>query len=102
MDVRHRSGGIDNGPMTLEVYRMPNLDGTGPIGQGRTTGRGLGNCGKGNGLLAGGRGRGRCLTRIMAQSASVSKEERAKILNERLKELEAERKEIMEKLKNPE
>jgi len=78
---------------------MPNLDGTGPMGQGRMSGRGMGSCGQGKGMFAGGRGRGRCLTRIMVQSASLGKEERARILNERLKELEVERKEIEEKLK---
>jgi len=39
------------------------------------------------------------MARILVQSASLSKEERARILNERLKELEVERKVIEEKLK---
>ena len=36
---------------------MPNLDGTGPRGQGPGTGRGLGPCGQGSGFRRGG-GRG--------------------------------------------
>lgn len=36
---------------------MPNFNGTGPMGQGSMTGRGLGNCGTGRGQ--GGQGRGR-------------------------------------------
>lgn len=84
---------------------MPNLNGTGPLGQGKMSGRGLGPCcgeaGAGTRRDFGGgrgRGRGRCMARAIAQTASLSSEEQAKILNERLKEIEEEKKSIESKL----
>ncbi|PIU62721.1 hypothetical protein COX58_00230 [archaeon CG_4_10_14_0_2_um_filter_Archaea_38_6] len=62
---------------------MPNKDGTGPLGMGRVTGRGLGPCGRGMK-----RGFGRCL------AGTLTKDEEKKILenekeeiNKRLEEL---------------
>lgn len=42
---------------------MPGFDGTGPLGQGSATGRGLGVCGYGRGVRGFGRGFGRGLGR---------------------------------------
>jgi hypothetical protein len=39
---------------------MPNKDGTGPNGEGPRTGRGLGNCPKGQNENQRGKGRGPC------------------------------------------
>jgi hypothetical protein len=50
---------------------MPNKDKTGPLGQGPTTGRGFGPCGKGKGRGFGfglGRGFGRGLCRFQSLS----------------------------------
>jgi hypothetical protein len=69
---------------------MPGQDGTGPLGQGNLTGRGLGPCGRG---LARGRRFGRCFA--LNEPIELSKEEQKKTLEEekatidkRLKELE--------------
>jgi len=69
---------------------MPRLDGTGPQGQGPRTGRGLGNCqGTGQGMEKGlgqGQGRGRAVD-------TLSKEEQKAVL-------EAEKKDIEQKIAN--
>lgn len=57
---------------------MPRLDGTGPMGQGPRTGRGLGNCqGTGCGL---GRGLGRGRGRFSFANKTLTKEEQKKLL----------------------
>lgn len=82
---------------------MPGLDGTGPMGAGPLTGRGLGPCGFG--MRRGfGRGYGRrawlgCgFGPGYARQLVLTKEEQKKILEAELKELEAEKKAILEEL----
>ncbi|MBN2052796.1 DUF5320 domain-containing protein [Candidatus Woesearchaeota archaeon] len=83
---------------------MPGGDGTGPLGQGPATGRGLGPCGRGLARGRGfGRGQGRGFGRGFGfardfglnEPVELSKEEQKKILeaekaaiDKRLKELE--------------
>ncbi len=77
---------------------MPNLDGTGPQGQGAGTGRGLGNCGFGPGVRRGfgrgmgmaRRGFGRCLGWFWPQN----KEEQKQALTDYRKSLEEELAEV--------
>ena len=79
---------------------MPNRDGTGPLGQGPMTGRGLGNCGKGLGFRRGlgrGLGRGRFTS---GSEISLTKDQEKKILESEIKELEAEKIELEKQLKN--
>jgi len=80
---------------------MPGLDGTGPAGQGPMTGRGLGPCGCGmrRGFGRGfGRGLGlRCWR--YAVPLSLTKEEQKKILEAELKEIDLEKQEIEQTLK---
>jgi len=94
---------------------MPGMDGTGPLGLGPMTGRGLGPCGRGLGWRRGlgrglGFGRGLGLGRGFAWRAryawdypyepvSLSKEEQKRILEADLKDLEAEKQAIEKKLK---
>ena len=84
---------------------MPGMDGTGPLGQGPLTGRGLGPCGAGfrRGFGRGmGRGLGRGFRRfaLAGQPQVVLTEgDEKKILEEELKELELDRKEIEKRLK---
>ncbi|MBW2991270.1 DUF5320 domain-containing protein [Candidatus Woesearchaeota archaeon] len=70
---------------------MPGRDGSGPQGEGPSSGRGLGPCGRG---LARRRGFGRGLGRGfgLRESVELSKEEQKKIL-------EAEKQEIEKRLK---
>lgn len=79
---------------------MPNRDGTGPLGQGPLTGRGLGPCGRGlrRGFGRGfGRGLGwRCWGTF---PVTLSKEDEKKILEAELEEIEAEKQEIEKRLK---
>jgi hypothetical protein len=86
---------------------MPAKDGTGPLGQGPLTGRGLGPCGAGlrqgfgRGLGRGiGRGRGLALgcCPVVNQVALTSEEEK-KILEAELKELDSDKAEIQKRLK---
>jgi len=70
---------------------MPGLDKTGPRGLGARTGRGLGPCGCGKA-----RGFGR---RCIGAPLNLSKEEEKKILEENLKDLEAEKEAIKNRLK---
>ena len=69
---------------------MPYQDGTGPLGLGRLTGRGLGPCG---------RGFRRGFGRRFREPINLSKEEEKKILEAELNEIELEKKEIEKKLK---
>jgi len=82
---------------------MPNNDGTGPLGQGPMTGRGLGPCGGGmrRGFGRGfGRGMGwRCWGYPYAVPVTLTKTEEKKILEAELKEIEAEKAEIEKRLK---
>jgi hypothetical protein len=57
---------------------MPNMDGTGPMGKGPMTGRGMGNCRQYPSRKGGGRWQ------------SLSKEERLKLLSEDKKIIEKE------------
>ena len=75
---------------------MPAQDGTGPLGQGPLTGRGMGPCGRGfgRGFRRGfGRGFGR------NQPLSLTKDQERKILEAELAEIEAEKAEIEKQLK---
>ncbi len=77
---------------------MPGQDGTGPIGNGPLTGRGLGPCGCG--MRRGfGRGFGRGFYWRYAEPAALTKEEQKKILEAELKEIEAEKQGIEKRLK---
>lgn len=86
---------------------MPRGDGTGPMGQGPMTGRGLGYCAgyPSPGFMQPGFGRGRGFRRrfyrypIPVEPIRLTKQEQRKILEEEKKELELELKSIQEKLK---
>jgi len=81
---------------------MPGFDGTGPEGQGTMTGRGLGPCSYGmqRGFRRGmGRGFGRSRGFRYRKQIPFTKEEEKKILETDLKELEAEKEAIQERLK---
>jgi hypothetical protein len=69
---------------------MPTRDGTGPLGCGPLTGRGMGPCGYG---LRRGFGRFR-----YNKSLTLSAEEEKKILEAELREIEAEKEEIQNTL----
>ena len=78
---------------------MPGQDKTGPLGQGPLTGRGLGPCGNGLGMRRGfGRsfGRARCPPKF---AVGFSKEDEKKILEAELKEIETEKQEIVNRIK---
>jgi len=77
---------------------MPNRDGTGPLGQGPLTGRGLGQCCP---RRVSGRGRGRDFGRGFGftQPIELTKKEQKEILMAELKDLEAEKKQIEKTLK---
>lgn len=77
---------------------MPSFDGTGPLGQGPLTGRGLGPCGCG--MRRGfGRGFGRVLGLRYAKPVALTEAEEKKILEAELKEIEAEKQAIEKRLK---
>jgi len=84
---------------------MPGQDGTGPLGQGPLTGRGLGPCGRGLGFRRGfGRGAGRGLGfRARAfgfrEVPVITEAEEKQELEAELKEIEAEKLEIQKRLK---
>ncbi|MBU5689764.1 MAG: DUF5320 domain-containing protein [Candidatus Aenigmatarchaeota archaeon] len=59
---------------------MPGRDGTGPLGQGPLTGRGLGRCRKHRDI------------------ANISREEQRKILQSQLEQLEREKENIIRKI----
>jgi len=76
---------------------MPGQDGTGPLGQGAMTGRGLGPCGGGMRRGFGrGFGRARCPARF---AVGFTKEEEKKILESELKEIDLEKQDIEKRLK---
>ena len=62
---------------------MPRMDGTGPYGRGQMTGRGYGPC----------------CGRALYPRRYLSKDEEKEILKESLKDVEAEKKDIEERLK---
>ena len=77
---------------------MPGYDGTGPLGQGPMTGRGLGPCGRGLVFRRGfGRGYGRGFG--FRNQITLTKEEEKKILKAELEEMDLEKKEIEKRLK---
>ena len=80
----------------MEVNRMPRQDGTGPLGQGALTGRGLGPCGGGMR-----RGFGRSCGRGVGfrRSITLTKDEEKKILEAELKEVDLEKQETEKRLK---
>ncbi len=87
---------------------MPGMDGTGPLGQGPLTGRGLGPCGAGfrrgfgRGMGRGicrGFGRGFALAGQPVQQVAFSEADEKKILEQELKELDLDKKEIEKRLK---
>ena len=79
---------------------MPGQDKTGPLGRGSLTGRGLGLCG--NGLA---RGFGRRFSRgfgfgiPFVQQQVITEKEEKNLLQDELKEIEAEKAEIQKRLK---
>ncbi len=68
---------------------MPRQDGTGPLGKGPLTGKGLGPCGAGMRRGLGYR-----------RQVVLNKDEERKILEAELKEIKAEREEIEKRLKD--
>jgi len=75
---------------------MPGQDGTGPLGLGPLTGRGLGPCGCG--MRRGfGRGYGRGFG--FRRQVTLTKEEEKKILEAELKEIDLEKQEIEKRIK---
>ena len=79
---------------------MPKMDGTGPQGQGAMTGRGFGPCGSGffRGCCRGlGRGFGRGLG--CRRQVNLTKADEKKILEAELEEIETEKQEIEQRLK---
>lgn len=74
---------------------MPNLDGTGPNGQGSMTGRGLGPCGRG---LARGSGFGRGSGRRMGFNCPYAKPTKEELQAE-LDALEQEKAKLQKELK---
>lgn len=71
---------------------MPGQDGTGPIGQGAGTGRGLGPCGRGASY--------RCPRRFFFRApVSLTSDEQKKILEAELEEISLEKQEIEKRLK---
>ncbi len=77
---------------------MPNRDGTGPLGQGTFTGRGRGPCGAGlrNGFGSRSFERGFGMGRRNFGNVNLSNEEKKKMLEAELKEIERE-KEVIKK-----
>jgi hypothetical protein len=73
---------------------MPRFDGTGPLGQGAMTGRGLGPC---NGGFRRGCGRGNGFG--YRRQTVLTKDEEKKILEADLKEIDLEKQEIEKRLK---
>ena len=83
---------------------MPGQDGTGPLGQGPMTGRGLGRCGNGIQRRSGrgfGQGFGNGFGRGFGfrRQVSLTKDEEKKILESELKELDLDKQEIEKRLK---
>jgi len=81
---------------------MPNMNGTGPQGQGPMTGRGLGPCGGGMRRGCGrgfGRGFGRGRFALGTEQVTLTKDQEKKVLEAELVEIEAEKAEIQKRLK---
>lgn len=78
---------------------MPRRDGTGPMGQGPLTGRGLGPCARGSAF---GRGMGRGFGPRYAEPAALTKEEQKKVLEAELKQIDIEKQELEKRLKEME
>ena len=79
---------------------MPAQDGTGPLGQGAMTGRGLGPCGCGMRRSFGrGFGRGFGFRQRYAQPITLTETEEKNILEAELKEVNLEKQEIESRLK---
>jgi len=77
---------------------MPNMNGTGPQGQGAMTGRGLGLCG-GRIRRGCGRGFGRGRFAMGTEQVTLTKDQEKKVLESELVEIEAEKSEIQKRLK---
>lgn len=77
---------------------MPRLNGTGPLGQGPRTGRGMGRCGGGNSnrFFMGGRGCWR-MDSLYSRPTITAKEEK-EILSEEINILEKELKDMKTRL----
>ncbi|MEM3370933.1 MAG: DUF5320 domain-containing protein [Candidatus Woesearchaeota archaeon] len=78
---------------------MPGQDGTGPLGLGPLTGRGLGPCSYG---MRRGFSRGYRRGVGFRRQVTLTKEEEKKILEAELKEIDLEKQEIEKKLKEME
>ena len=82
---------------------MPTKDGTGPMGEGPLTGRGMGPCAKdamAKGFRRGfKRGPRRGLGWCCPEELTLTKDEQKKILQEEVKDLEEYKKQIEKKLK---
>lgn len=81
---------------------MPGQDGTGPLGQGPLTGRGLGPCGRGLAIrrdFGRGFGRGLGFRRGFGNIPVITEAEEKQELEAELKEIEAEKAEIEKRLK---
>jgi hypothetical protein len=81
----------------VQENKMPGQDRTGPMGQGRLTGRGLGPCGQG---VRQGFGRG-CgfRRRSFGQSQVVTEVQEKELLKQELELMESEKDEIEKRLK---
>lgn len=75
---------------------MPNTNGTGPLGQGAMTGRGLGPCGGGKRLGQCGRGRGSGGFYHSPKNHLQSLEEEEKMLLNELEAIKAEKEALKE------
>jgi hypothetical protein len=75
---------------------MPGQDGTGPLGLGPLTGRGLGPCGCG---MRRGFGRGYGRDFGFRRQVTLTKEEKKKILEAELKEIDLKKQEIEKRIK---
>jgi len=81
---------------------MPQKDGTGPLGDGPVSGRGVGPCGR---STAGGIGRGRGFGRVMCgwfwrKYQGLPKDERKELLKEEVTDLRQELEMVEAELKN--
>lgn len=79
---------------------MPRLNGTGPMGQGAGTGRGMGPCGGGmaNGRRGGGRGLGWRRFWGYYPAPTLSKKDEAEMLGEEARAIEEELKNVRARL----
>ncbi len=88
-------------PGIIKLIRkyMPNMNGTGPQGQGAMTGRGLGPCGGGKRIFGCGRGLGRGLGRVFRSPKNQLQalEDEEKMLHEELDAIKAEKEALSQK-----